>query len=68
MIELLLKGVLVYHLPIYEVRKVPQRPIEVLYDVTPDLAADPIAVQTRTHSSETCTHTGQHVRLPGVST
>ena len=37
--ELLLKSVLVYCSPIFEAWKVPKRPVEVLCDVTPDLAA-----------------------------
>ena len=43
-------------------------PVEVLRDVTWNLPANQTAVETRTHSSEMCTHNGQYSRLPGMHT
>ena len=68
MIELLLKSILVYHLPTFEAWKVPKRPVEVSCDVTQHLVAYRTAVRTWTNSSGMCTHTGQHSRLPCTHT
>ena len=68
MIELLLKSVLVYHLPMFKACKVPKRPVEVSCDVTQHLVAYRTAVETRTNSSGMRTHTGRHSRLPCMHT
>ena len=68
MIELLLKGFLVYHSPMFEAWKVPKRPVEVPCDVTQHLAVYRTAVGTRTNSSGMRTHTGQHSWLPCMHT
>ena len=68
MIELPVKSFLVYHSPMFEAWKVPERPVEVSCDVTQHLAAYRTAVGTRTNSSGMCTHTGQHSRLPSMHT
>ena len=57
MIELLLKSFLVYLLPMFEVWKVPKRPVEVSCDITQHLAAYRTAVETRTDSFGMRTHT-----------
>ena len=64
MIELLLKGFLLYHSPMFKAWKVPKRPVEVTCDVTQHLVAHWTAVGTRANGSGMRTHTGQHSRLP----
>ena len=68
MIEILLKGFLVYYSPMFEAWKVPKRPVEVPCDVTQQLVEYWTAVATRTNSSGARAHTGQYSRLPCMHT